>query len=204
VSRLRPHRALLASSQWRIGNISTGYEIQQRPYWLGKPAQLFGRERIENIAQKRAELVRQHHNLLRGPVTLTVPRGYLRYCLGRSGPWKQRACCCSTIPEVSDWYGAGGDGLERPGPRGGMECSPARRATEPLAPTTTLARSEQAFAPKARGTFAHPVSSIRAAGTRWHACLIIVRDAHNEKICDAVEKYTMLWCACHRVPMGLI
>jgi hypothetical protein len=78
VSRLRPHRALLASSQWRIGNISTGYEIQQRPYWVGKPAQLFGRERIENITQKGAELARQYHNLLRGRVMLTVPRWRLR------------------------------------------------------------------------------------------------------------------------------
>jgi hypothetical protein len=42
---------------------------------------------------------------------------------------------------------------------------------------------------------------------RWHAMARVsdhcTRRAHEE-IFDAVVKYTMLWCACHRVPMGLI
>ena len=40
---------------------------------------------------------------------------------------------------------------------------------------------------------------------RWHAVARVsdhcTRRAHEE-ISDAVVKYTMRWCACHRVPMG--
>jgi hypothetical protein len=96
-------------------------------------------------------------------------------------PWKQRARCGKAVLEVSDGHPPGGNLVERPSSRGAMECSPARRVTEPLAPPAVFAWSEQAFAPNARKPFVHTGSPIRAGGTRWHACLIIVRDARTRR-----------------------
>jgi hypothetical protein len=45
--------------------VRAGDEIQQRPYRLGKPAKLFGRELIENIARERDELARQQGSPIR-------------------------------------------------------------------------------------------------------------------------------------------
>jgi hypothetical protein len=58
-----------------------------------------------------------------------------------------RALREGAVLEVSDGHPPGGNLVERPSSRGGMECSPARRATKPLRSSTTLPWLELAFAP---------------------------------------------------------
>jgi hypothetical protein len=57
-SAVRPEGRFTSSPlQSRFDGVGAGNELQQHPYWLGKPAQLFGGEGIENLTQNRAELV---------------------------------------------------------------------------------------------------------------------------------------------------
>lgn len=99
----------------------------------------------------------------------------------------QRARCGRATPDVGQGQRTGGDGIEHPVSRGGVECSPTGRTTEPLSSPAGLTRPEGPLAPVAhwrrthRGSaLATSISSSASLGTRLHACLSIVRDAREE------------------------
>jgi hypothetical protein len=98
----------------------------------------------------------------------------------REGGSNQRARCMKAVLEVADGHPPGGQLIERPSSRGGMECPPTSGSTEPLCAASIQPRPERAIAPEAGRHFIHRrLADVVATGS---ATTPLVRASTNGQI----------------------